>query len=944
MRSSPRRWSRSLAVGLLIAASSVLAVASAAPSSAAPIPPADYQQVNLAIGSAELGEAMSLAVLPNRTVVHTARNGTVRVTDAAGNTKVAGNIPTYTHDEEGMQGVAVDPNFATNRWIYLYYSPTLSTPGGDAPTSGTAADFNAWKGHLNLSRFTLNADDTINMGSEVVVLTVDNDRGQCCHVGGDIDFDAAGNLYLTTGDDTNPFESSAYTPIDERTDRNPQFDAQRSSSNTNDLRGKLLRIRPQTNGTYTIPAGNMFAPGTPNTRPEIYAMGFRNPFRMSVDKPTGIVYLGDYGPDAGAADPARGPGGQVEFDRITGPGFYGWPYCTGNNSANETYNEFTFPSGPSQAKYNCAGGATNNSFRNTGQTTLQPAKPAWIRYGFDFTPPEFGGGSESPMGGPVYRYNAALNSAVKFPQSIDGRYFAGELGRQFIKAIAVNADGTYGEISAFPWTGTQVMDMAFGPDGALYVLDYGTGGNNQALYRIEYIGGGNRSPIAVASANRTSGPNPLTVVFSSAGSSDPEGGALSYLWTFGDGTTSTAANPTKTYTANGTFTPTLRVTDPTSLTGTASLVVTVGNTAPTVNLTTPADGTLFNFGDTVPFTVTASDPEDGAINCARVSVTYFLGHDNHSHQITSRTGCTGTITIPADGEHDTSANIFGIFVASYTDNGGLTTTNQKTLQPKHRQGEHFGTPSSGVQITPHAGAEGGATAGFIENNDFISYGPYNLSNATQFVARVASAGTGGTIEIRSGSQTGPLHGTATVANTGGWETYTNVTANLTGVPSGPTRLYLVFKGGAGFLFDVDAFTFNTGATTPTPVGSTLRSLANNQFVSAANATTALIANKATAGTTERFDVIDLGGGNVALRSRANNMYVAAENAGTQPLIANRTAVGPWETFALIRNADGSESLRATINNMYVVAEGGGAQSLIANRTAIGPWERFDLVP
>jgi hypothetical protein len=323
-------------------------------------------------------------------------------------------------------------------------------------------------------------------------------------------------------------------------------------------------------------------------------------------------------------------------------------------------------------------------------------------------------------------------------------------------------------------------------------------------------------------------------------------------------------------------------------------------------------------------------------------VTYFLGHDSHSHQITSKTGCTGTITVPVDGEHDNAANIYGIFVASYTDNGGLTTTNQKTLQPRHRQGEHFATQSGGVQIASHAAAEGGATVGFIDNNDWVSFQPYNLSNATQFVARVASAAAGGTIEVRSGSPTGPLHGTATVTNTGGWETFTNVTANLTGVPSGPTQLYLVFKGGAGNLFDLDAFTFNTSGTTPTGI-STLKALANNQFVSAANATTTLIANKATAGATEQFDVIDLGSGNIALRSRANNMYVTADNAGAQPLIANRAAVGPWETFALIRNADGSESLRAAANNMYVVAESAGAQPLIANRTAIGAWEKFDLV-
>ncbi|MGI5149810.1 PQQ-dependent sugar dehydrogenase [Plantactinospora sp. CA-294935] len=934
-----RPWSSAIAtVGTAVA---ILAALPSTAAQADPVPAADYQQVTLATGSAEIGEAMSLAVLPNRSVVHTARNGTVRVTDAAGNTKVAGNIPVYTHDEEGLQGVAADPNFASNRYVYLYYSPPLSTPAGDAPTTGSAADFERWKGHLRLSRFTMNADDTLNMGSERVVLQVPNDRGQCCHVGGDIDFDAAGNLYLSTGDDTNPFESNSYTPIDERTDRNPQFDAQRSSGNTNDLRGKVLRIKPQPDGTYTIPAGNMFAPGTAGTRPEIYAMGFRNPFRMSVDKATGIVYLGDYGPDAGVGDPNRGPGGQVEFNRVTGPGNYGWPYCTGTNTAAETYNEYTFPSGPSQAKYNCAGGPTNNSFRNTGLTTLPPAKPSWIRYGDAGSPPEFGGGSESPMGGPVYRYDPNLNSSVKFPASLNGRFFAGEYGRRWIKAIAVNADGSPGEISDFPWRGTQVMDQAFGPDGALYVLDYGTGSNNQALYRIEYIGGGNRSPIAVATANRTSGPSPLTVNFSSAGSSDPEGGALSYLWTFGDGTTSTAANPTKTYTANGTYTPTLRVTDPAGLTGTASLVVTVGNSAPTVNLTVPGNGTLFSFGDTVPFQVTVTDPEDGTIDCSRVRVAYGLGHDSHTHEITSKTGCSGTINVPVDGEHDAAANIYGVFDASYTDNGGLTSHSIRTLQPRHRQGEHFGAQSGGVQTAEHATAEGGRTAGFIDNNDWISYQPYQLGNATRFTARVSSGGPGGTIEVRAGSATGTLLGSVAVSNTGSWDTFTNVSTSLANQPSGTTSLFLVFSGGAGNLFDVDSFTFATGSTGGGPATG-LRATANNQYVSAVGGSP-LIADKASVGATEQFDLVDLGGGNVALRSRNTGMYVCAENSGANPLVANRASAGAWETFALVRNSDGTVSLRATVNNMYVAAESAGTEPLIANRTAIGPWEKFTLV-
>nr|WP_066944161.1 carbohydrate-binding protein [Streptomyces lushanensis] len=816
----PRRlWSRWLtALALIVGGGAVAVPAAGAPAAvAAPavIPAGDYQQVQLALGGAELGEAMSLAVLPDRAVVHTARDGTVRYTDAAGNTKTAGKLDVYTHDEEGLQGIAADPGFATNRYLYLYYSPKLTTPGGDAPVTGSAATWETWKGHLNLSRFTLKTDGTLDMTSEKIVLEVPNDRGQCCHVGGDIDFDAAGNLYLTTGDDTNPFESSGYAPIDERTERNPQFDAQRSSGNTNDLRGKVLRIKPTAAGGYTVPAGNLFAPGTANTRPEIYAMGFRNPFRMSVDKATGIVYLGDYGPDAGGTDGGgRGPSGQVEFNRIAAPGNYGWPYCTGTNTAAETYGEYTFPNGPSGGKYNCAGGPANNSFRNTGQATLPAAKPAWIKYGGDAgSPPEFGGGSESPMGGPVYRYDPNLNSNVKFPQSLSGYFFAAEYGRKWIKPIEVKADGTPGVIESFPWTGTQVMDQAFGPDGALYVLDYGTGANNQALYRIEYIGGSNRNPIAAAAADKTSGAVPLTVQFSSAGSSDPEGKALTYSWNFGDGTTSTAANPTKTYTTAGTFRPTLTVRDPEGLTGTASLVVTAGNTAPTVNLTGPKDGELFSFGDTVPFSVTVSDPEDGAIDCAKVKVTYLIGHDEHRHAITSKNGCTGTIAVPTDGEHDSAANIYGVFDAEYTDGAGLTTHSARILQPRHRQGEHF-SAQSGVQVAAHGNAEGGNTVGFTDNGDWISFKPYALGNANRITARVSSGGTGGTIEVRAGSATGTLLGTVTVPVTGGWETFADVSANLANAPTASTELFLVFKGptGQGNLFDLDAFTFATGST------------------------------------------------------------------------------------------------------------------------------------
>ena len=817
-RRSTRLRRPALASALLLVVAGLTGLAgvtlAAAPASAV-INAADFQQVTLAKGEAEVGEPLTISVLPDRSVLHTARNGTLRRTDANGTTSVIATIPVYQHDEEGLQGVAADPGFATNRFIYLYYAPPLSTPAGDAPATGTAADWTTWTGVNRLSRFTLNADFTVNMASQVTVLDVPANRGICCHVGGDLDFDAAGNLYLTTGDDSNPFDSASYAPIDERPDRNPAYDAQRSAGNTNDLRGKLLRIHVNADGSYSIPSGNLFAPGTAKTRPEIYAMGFRNPFRMSVDKATGIVYLGDYGPDAGSTDPNRGPGGQVEFNRITSAGNYGWPYCTGTNTTTETYNEWNFATNTTGPKFNCSGGATNNSFRNTGLSTLPPARPAWIKYGGDAgTPPEFGaGGSESPMGGPVYRYDAANPSTTKFPASFNGLFFAGEFGRGWIKPIAVNADGSPGAIDSFPWVGKQVMDMAFGPDGALYVLDYGTGyfngDANSALYRFDYVAGGNRAPTAMAAANKTSGAAPLAVTFSSAGSSDPEGGALTYSWAFGDGTSSSAANPAHTYTTNGSYTATLTVKDPQGATGTSGVPISVGNTAPTVTINAPSSGQLVSFGDSVPWSVTVTDPEDGAIACNRITMAYVLGHDQHAHQITTQTGCSGTIAIPVDGEHDDAANIFPIFDASYTDNGGLTTHVQNILSPRHRQAEHFKT-SSGVNLFTKTEAEGGRTVGDINNGDWIGFDPYLVANATSFTARVSSGGTGGTLQLRTGSPTGPILGSASVPVTGSWETFTTVSGTVSNPPPGTTSLYLTFAGtGTAALFDLDSFTFAT---------------------------------------------------------------------------------------------------------------------------------------
>ncbi|WP_330279418.1 PQQ-dependent sugar dehydrogenase [Streptomyces sp. NBC_00569] len=816
-RKRPRfRKALALLTGSLLAGAS-LAIgaphAGAAPAPDAAVAAAeDFQQVTLAKGAEEVGEPMSLAVLPDRKVLHTSRDGILRLTDENGTTKVAGKLDVYSHDEEGLQGVGVDPKFSDNRFIYLYYAPPLDTPAGDAPNDGTAADFKPFDGHNQLSRFVLNADGTLDNASEKKILEIPTSRGICCHVGGDIDFDKEGNLYLSTGDDSNPFSSDGYTPIDEQPTRNPAYDARRSAGNSNDLRGKVLRIKVNDDATYSIPDGNLFAPGTDKTRPEIYAMGFRNPFRISVDKPTGIVYVGDYGPDAGTADPKRGPAGQVEFNRITKAGNFGWPYCTGDNDA---YIDYDFATKTSGAAFDCAA-PKNTSPHNTGIVDLPPAQPAWIPYDGGSVP-EFGTGSESPMGGPVYRYDAASTSPVKFPEAYDGDFFAGEFGRQWIKRIEQDGDGKVTSINPFPWTGTQVMDMAFGPDGALYVLDYGLswfgGDENSGLYRIENATDGH-SPVVDAKVDKTSGQAPLKARFSST-ATDADSDALTYSWNFGDGTTGTGAAPSHTYKKNGTYTATVTAKDATGRTGSADTHLVVGNTAPTVTLELPADGQLFTFGDEVPFKVKVTDPEDGTIDCSKVKVTHILGHDSHGHPITSANGCSGTIKTSADSEHDPNANIFGVFDAEYTDKGAngqpaLTTHDQNVTQQKHRQAEHYGD-SKGVSIVAHTPAEGGKTVGDINNGDWISFKPYVLSNVKSFTASVASAGKGGTLEIRSGSATGRLLGSAKVEPTGSWETYKDVTGTISKAPAKTTTLFLVFKGsGTDALFDVDDFTFTTG--------------------------------------------------------------------------------------------------------------------------------------
>jgi hypothetical protein len=411
-------------------------------------------------------------------------------------------------------------------------------------------------------------------------------------------------------------------------------------------------------------------------------MGLRNPFRFTIDPRDDRVYLADYSPDAQQPNPARGPAGHGRWMVVDKPANYGWPFCV---APGMPYVDYDFATHTSGAPFDCAR-PVNDSPYNTGRRVLPPVTAAQVVYSYGASAafPGLGTGGIGPMGGPAYAYDKHNRSATKWPAAFDGLPLFAEWTRDYVKAFHLDRHDRVTTID--PVLPSIVfdnpMDLEFGPDGALYVLEYGDGyfseNPDAQLARIDFAPR-NRTPVPKAAATPTSGSAPLTVSFSSAGTADPDGDALSYAWDFdADGTVdSRAPNATFTFTRNGNYRPVLKVTDSTGRSAAAEVILPVGTLAPVVRFVTPTAGQPFVFGDTVGYQVSVTD--DAPVDCTRVTVTYILGHDQHGHPLSTSSGCTGTIPTFVDAGHAGAGNLTAVFVASYTDSGTPPQTGSATV-------------------------------------------------------------------------------------------------------------------------------------------------------------------------------------------------------------------------------------------------------------------------
>lgn len=543
---------------------------------------------------AQCHDPLQLELLADGRLVFIERGGAVRMvcdaTQESAPVITVGQIPVAVYGEVGLLGLAVDKSFGDTGWLYLFFCPQ-SQPDT-----------------LRLSRFTIR-DDDLNLESEIRLLEYPIDSAGAIHMGGGLWLDDRGDLWVGTGDNCPPIPE---LPVDIRTGRE-NFDALRTSANSQDLRGKILRIHPEPDGTYTIPAGNLFADAAQG-RPEIFAMGCRNPFRLTVDTGTRAILWGDVGPNIDTTL-GLGPNGYDEFHRATQPGNFGWPMFVGPN---EAYRNFDFSARRPGAWFDPQQ-PLNASPNNTGLRQLPAPQPAIIWYPSTFSDrfPTLGSGGRSAMAGPVYQHSVTNPSGPHLHARFRNRWFIFDWTRNWIQTVQFDTDGTVTEIEPFmPATSfRKPVDMKVGPDGSLYVIEYGDkwGDNvDSEISRILYRRG-NRQPAAELTASRVAGRAPLLVQFDASNSVDPDGDPLSFDWELnGQPLENRAASVALTLAQRGMHRVRVTVNDPDQASSSREMRIHVGNEPPQVAIRSPQHGSFFDWGETLHYAVEVDDAEDGS--------------------------------------------------------------------------------------------------------------------------------------------------------------------------------------------------------------------------------------------------------------------------------------------------------------------------------------------
>jgi PKD repeat protein len=660
---------------------------------------------NLVFGGLTLPTAIAFA--PGGKVFVGEKSGIVKVFDSTTDTTATQVVDLRSKVQDywdrGLLGLAVDPGFSAGRnFIYVLYTHDFNPEGspaswGDMCPTPPGPNTDGCPVTGNLSRIPVDPTTGVATGPEQPLITDQWCQQFPSHSIGHLAFGPDGMLYVTGGDgasftntDWGQFGGGAGSP----TPANPCGDppspvgtalspptaeggALRSQSPRRVaghpilLDGAVLRVDPATgNGV----AGNpLVGSADPNAR-RIIGYGLRNPFRFTFRPGTSELWVGDVGWNT-----------WEEVNRMTSPTptsavNFGWPcyegagHMSSYDSANLTICEDLYTAGSALGPY-----YTYNHSASVVAGDGCPTNAGSVISAISFYP----GGS--------------------YPGIYNGALFFGDHSRNCIWAMLPGGNGlpSANNLRAFVVDpNSHPVDLAADPaTGDLFYANFEGG----QIRRIQYIGG-NNPPQAVATANPTSGPAPLTVQFTGSGSSDPDGDALSYAWDLdGDGAydDSTAANPSFTYTAAGTYTVRLRVTDArgaSSVSAPITITVGAGNTPPTPVIDTPSSSLTWAVGDTINFSGHATDTQDGTLPPSALTWTVILHHCTtgcHDHQVQTFTGvASGSFAAP---DHDYPSYLEIQLKA--TDSGGMsTTTSVNNIQPK-TVSLTFQSNPTGLQLT-----------------------------------------------------------------------------------------------------------------------------------------------------------------------------------------------------------------------------------------------------